>query len=154
MPSGRPRTAGLGGQDDRFHDTVGRTSLRAERLSLSLLPGDGANRKRASRRASCSVAFHCTPVEWTNRQLLAAASHRARSKAGATISLGARFRRTTTLEPSGTRSQREREDARFVALGKTGPEIADEMHISHDNVPTHARNAMKVEATLRGPPGR
>src|SRR5271155_1354445 len=39
-------------------------------------------------------------------------------------------------------SKREREVVRLIALGNTGPEIADELRIAHDTVRTHARNAM------------
>lgn len=63
---------------------------------------------------------------------------------------GARVRRT---EPSGDRrelSAREREVVGLVALGYTGPEIADQLVISHDTVRTHVRNAMvKVDARSR-----
>jgi DNA-binding CsgD family transcriptional regulator len=38
-------------------------------------------------------------------------------------------------------SAREREVVHLVALGRTGPEIADELHIAHDTVRTHVRNA-------------
>ena len=39
---------------------------------------------------------------------------------------------------------------RLVALGQTGPEIADELGIAHDTVRTHVRNAMdKVGARSR-----
>jgi DNA-binding CsgD family transcriptional regulator len=64
---------------------------------------------------------------------------------------GPRFRRTTTLDTKpGTLSQREREIVRLVALGNTGPEIADELRIAHDTVRTHTRNAMtKVGARSR-----
>jgi PAS domain S-box-containing protein len=45
---------------------------------------------------------------------------------------------------------RELEIVRLVALGNTGPEIADELLIAHDTVRTHARNAMaKVGARSR-----
>jgi PAS domain S-box-containing protein len=45
---------------------------------------------------------------------------------------------------------RELEIVRLVALGNTGPEIADELRITHDTVRTHARNAMtKVGARSR-----
>jgi PAS domain S-box-containing protein len=43
----------------------------------------------------------------------------------------------------GALSDREREIVRLVALGATGPEIADELHISHNTVRTHLRNSMK-----------
>jgi PAS domain S-box-containing protein len=39
-------------------------------------------------------------------------------------------------------SDREREIVRLVALGRTGPEIADELQISHHTVRTHVRNSM------------
>jgi len=43
----------------------------------------------------------------------------------------------------GTLSDREREIVRLVAMGGTGPEIADELHISHNTVRTHLRNSMQ-----------
>jgi DNA-binding NarL/FixJ family response regulator len=39
-------------------------------------------------------------------------------------------------------SEREREIVRLVALGSSGPEIADELRITHNTVRTHVRNAM------------
>jgi PAS domain S-box-containing protein len=64
---------------------------------------------------------------------------------------GPRFRRTVSPEQkSALLSGREREIVRLVALGNTGPEIADELRIAHDTVRTHARNAMaKVGARSR-----
>jgi PAS domain S-box-containing protein len=64
---------------------------------------------------------------------------------------GARFRRTPGVpQEPGTLSPREREVVQLIALGSTGPEIADELHISHDTVRTHVRNAMaKVDARSR-----
>jgi PAS domain S-box-containing protein len=54
---------------------------------------------------------------------------------------------------TGTRavlSAREREIVRLVAAGQTGPEIAEDLHISHATVRTHVRNAMaKVGARSR-----
>jgi PAS domain S-box-containing protein len=56
---------------------------------------------------------------------------------------GARFRRTVASDATGARvTAREREVIRLVALGLTGPEIGDELHIAHDTVRTHVRNAM------------
>jgi PAS domain S-box-containing protein len=43
----------------------------------------------------------------------------------------------------GALSDREREIVRLVALGGTGPEIADEPQISHNTVRTHLRNSMQ-----------
>jgi DNA-binding CsgD family transcriptional regulator len=46
--------------------------------------------------------------------------------------------------------RRERDVVWLVAHGNTGPEIADELHIAHDTVRTHVRNAMtKVGARSR-----
>ncbi len=57
---------------------------------------------------------------------------------------GRRFRRTMPAEHEpAALTKREREIVRLVALGSTGPEIADELHIAHDTVRTHARNAME-----------
>jgi DNA-binding CsgD family transcriptional regulator len=56
---------------------------------------------------------------------------------------GRRFRRPLSTEPErGTLTRREREIVRLVAHGSSGPEIADELHIAHDTVRTHVRNAM------------
>jgi PAS domain S-box-containing protein len=57
---------------------------------------------------------------------------------------GARFRRQLQedAEKSGELSAREREVVRLVALGASGPEIAEELNIAHDTVRTHVRNAM------------
>jgi PAS domain S-box-containing protein len=57
---------------------------------------------------------------------------------------GPRFRRGAPAERRPqVLSAREREIVRLVALGNTGPEIADELRISHDTVRTHVRNAME-----------
>ncbi len=56
---------------------------------------------------------------------------------------GPRFRRAPLAErETGTLSRREREVVRLVALGSTGPEIADELQIAHHTVRTHVRNSM------------
>ena len=64
---------------------------------------------------------------------------------------GPRFRRDISPESeTAALSEREREIVRLVALGRTSPEIADELHIAHDTVRTHVRNAMtKVGARSR-----
>ena len=43
---------------------------------------------------------------------------------------------------NATLSARQREIVRLVALGRTGPEIADELQITHHTVRTHLRNGM------------
>jgi PAS domain S-box-containing protein len=50
-----------------------------------------------------------------------------------------RFARPTVKR--GDLSRREREVLHHVALGRSGPEIADELQIAHDTVRTHVRNA-------------
>jgi PAS domain S-box-containing protein len=64
---------------------------------------------------------------------------------------GRRFRREVVdEEPDSELTAREREVVRLVALGGTAREIADELHISHDTVRTHVRNAMeKLHARSR-----
>ena len=56
---------------------------------------------------------------------------------------GQRFRRAlpSETEPRAL-TRREREIVLLVAHGRSGPEIADELHIAHDTVRTHVRNAM------------
>lgn len=57
---------------------------------------------------------------------------------------GAHFRRNRPLDAEALRplSDREREILYLIALGHTSPEIADMLHITHNTVRTHARNAM------------
>ncbi len=64
---------------------------------------------------------------------------------------GGRFRRDPPpADPEASLSDREREIVRLVALGRSGPEVADELSIAHDTVRTHVRNAMeKVGARSR-----
>ena len=64
---------------------------------------------------------------------------------------GGRFRREPSSdEELGELSEREFELVRLVALGRSGPEIAEELGIAHDTVRTHVRNAMtKVGARSR-----
>jgi DNA-binding CsgD family transcriptional regulator len=64
---------------------------------------------------------------------------------------GRRFRRNVDDDRDGeTLTPREREIVMLVALGGTAREIADDLHISHDTVRTHVRNAMeKLHARSR-----
>jgi PAS domain S-box-containing protein len=56
---------------------------------------------------------------------------------------GRHFRRDAPPgERNGDLTPREHEIVRLIAEGASGPEIADELSISHDTVRTHARNAM------------
>jgi PAS domain S-box-containing protein len=57
---------------------------------------------------------------------------------------GGSFRRAVDFDHEpGELSAREREIVQLIARGESGPEIAAELHISHDTVRTHVRNAMK-----------
>jgi PAS domain S-box-containing protein len=102
---------------------------------VELLSADGS---------SVAVQWAATTEVVTGRQLVLFV-------ALSTSRWGPRFRRAMTLEHEPkTLSEREREIVRLVALGNTGPEIADELRIAHDTVRTHARNAMvKVGARSR-----
>lgn len=52
-------------------------------------------------------------------------------------------RRLESLPATGEAlSDREREIVRMIGHGASGPEIAQELHISHNTVRTHAHNAM------------
>jgi len=64
---------------------------------------------------------------------------------------GRSFRRPETPQSAARPlTARELQVVRLVALGATGPEIADELRIAHDTVRAHARNAMeKVGARSR-----
>jgi PAS domain S-box-containing protein len=64
---------------------------------------------------------------------------------------GRQFRRDVPHdEPPGSLTERECEIVRLVALGSTGREIAEQLHISHETVRTHIRNAMmKLHARSR-----
>jgi len=56
---------------------------------------------------------------------------------------GNRFRRSLGSEPERrVLTSREREIVHLVSLGAAGPEIAEDLHISHETVRTHIRNAM------------
>jgi len=60
-----------------------------------------------------------------------------------TYRAGRHFRREIDDDhESGELSEREREIVRLVAMGLSGPEIAEQLHISHNTVRTHIHNAM------------
>jgi DNA-binding CsgD family transcriptional regulator len=49
---------------------------------------------------------------------------------------------TPTNGDTSSLSRREREVVRLIALGLSGPEIAQELQLAHNTVRTHVRNAM------------
>jgi PAS domain S-box-containing protein len=56
---------------------------------------------------------------------------------------GARFRRTaSSAREAGELSEREGEILRLISLGSSGPEIAEELQLTHNTVRTHIRNSM------------
>jgi len=56
---------------------------------------------------------------------------------------GRHFRRDPEARRlEGPLSRREHEVVRLIALGASGPEIAEELHVSHNTVRTHVSNSM------------
>ncbi len=118
-------------------DAEWRAAMFAERFTgtATLVAADGSR---------VGVQWGATTETATGRKLVLVV-------ALSTSRWGARFRRVHDVEePVRVLSAREREIVRLVADGATGPEIADELHITHDTVRTHVRNAMgKVGARSR-----
>jgi PAS domain S-box-containing protein len=91
-----------------------------------------------------TVQFAGHPETATGRRLiLVVAISTARS--------GRRIRtEASAASPEEALSVREQEVVRLIGRGNTGPEIAEELHISHNTVRTHAFNAMtKLNARSR-----
>ena len=114
------------------------------RAALATYQFTGEAELRAADGGSVAVQYAATTEVVTGRRLVlfvALSSSR----------WGPRFRRTLPPEHEPQKlSNREREIIRLVALGSTGPEIADELRIAHNTVRTHTRNAMeKVGARSR-----
>jgi PAS domain S-box-containing protein len=106
-----------------------------ERLETHRYTGEG--RLLASDGATVAVQYAATTEVVTGRKLVLVVTL-------SSSRWGGRFRRVTA-SGNGPKalSPREREIVRLVALGNTGPEIADELRITHDTVRTHVRNAME-----------
>jgi DNA-binding CsgD family transcriptional regulator len=83
------------------------------------------------------VHWACHPEIVTGRQLVLFV-------ALGTSLAGRHFRRQTDGSDGdeAALSDRELEIVKLVALGETGPEIAEQLHISHNTVRTHVNNAM------------
>ena len=90
-------------------------------------------------------------VQWAATVEVVTGQHLVLFVALSTSRWGPRFRRATNGDgETAALSARELEIVRLVALGNSGPEIAEELRIAHDTVRTHARNAMtKVGARSR-----
>jgi PAS domain S-box-containing protein len=113
-----------------------------ERLATHRYTGEG--RLLAADGTTVAVQYAATTEVVTGRKLVLVVTLTSSR-------WGARFRRVATPgHGPKTLSAREREIVRLVALGNTGPEIADELRITHDTVRTHVRNAMeKADARSR-----
>jgi PAS domain S-box-containing protein len=86
---------------------------------------------------------HVVAVQWAATVEVVTGRRLVLFVALSTSQWGRHFRRDIAAEAkAGTLSPREAQIVRLVALGRTGPEIADELHIAHDTVRTHVRNAM------------
>jgi PAS domain S-box-containing protein len=97
----------------------------------------GEGRLRSADGTTVAVQYAATTEVVTGRKLVLVVTL-------SSSRWGPRFRRDTPAARGPKMlSAREREIVRLVALGNTGPEIADELRISHDTVRTHVRNAME-----------
>jgi DNA-binding NarL/FixJ family response regulator len=82
-------------------------------------------------------------VQWDASTEVVTGRHLVLFVALSTSRWGGRFRRTISADdPPRALTTREREVVALVAMGATGREIAEELHIAHDTVRTHVRNAM------------
>jgi len=129
-----------------YRFVAGGPLLSPAEWKAEMMKGDftGEGEVMAADGSRVAVQFAATTEVVTGRRLVLFV-------ALSTSRWGPRFRRTMTpAQQSALLSERERQIVRLVALGNTGPEIADELRIAHDTVRTHARNAMaKVGARSR-----
>ena len=99
------------------------------------------------------IASDGTPItiQWGATAEVITGHRRVLFVAMSTSRWGRRFRREIEADATaGALSDREAQIVHLVAMGATGPEIADELHIAHDTVRTHVRNAMtKLSARSR-----
>ncbi|MGO9490019.1 MAG: LuxR C-terminal-related transcriptional regulator [Solirubrobacteraceae bacterium] len=84
-------------------------------------------------------------VQWAATVEIITGHRRVLFVALSTSRAGAHFRRQPSPSDQRLRalSHRERQIIHMVAMGSTGPEIADELRISHNTVRTHVRSAME-----------
>jgi PAS domain S-box-containing protein len=97
----------------------------------------GETQLRSADGKSVSVQWAATTETVTGRRLALFVALNT-SRWGGAFRRSPQPERPTRLPLTG----RELEVVRLVALGSSGPEIADELRITHDTVRTHARNAM------------
>jgi len=83
-------------------------------------------------------------VQWAGATEVATGQRLVLFVALSTSRWGGSCRRSMQIDHEpGELSPRELEIVRLIARGESGPEIAAELHIAHDTVRTHVRNAMK-----------
>jgi PAS domain S-box-containing protein len=120
--------------------------LSARAWAARLARGDFTGERELTRAdgSTVNVQWGAHPETITGRRLVLLV-------ALSTERWGRRFRRDPIpVEKDATLSERELEVVRLVALGSSGPQIAEELNIAHDTVRTHVRNAMeKVGARSR-----
>jgi PAS domain S-box-containing protein len=124
-----------------------------------LVPGGPLASREQWARALATGAFsgeaplrsadgHVIEVQWAATVEVITGHRRILFVALSTSRWGGRFRRVSyDQDESVPLSEREREIVRLVALGSSGPEIADELRITHNTVRTHVRNAMTKSGT-------
>lgn len=148
---GFPRHAIIGSPVARF--LVGGSVLSPAEWRAALAAGRSAGKAEV-----VSADGGHTAVQWAATSEVVTGQRLTLVVVLSTSRWGGRFRRTiparSTREAVPARerglSARERQIVRLVALGDTGPEIADELQISHATVRTHVRNAMeKTDARSR-----
>jgi PAS domain S-box-containing protein len=99
-------------------------------------------RRKDGGQVTVEVAGHPATVDGKQLVLFVviASNRRGRRSSG----------RTTAPTPAPMLTDRELDVVRLIALGASGPEIADELQVAHNTVRTHTRNAMsKVGARSR-----
>jgi DNA-binding CsgD family transcriptional regulator len=132
----RPRTQLVGHPIYEFIEHGPLISEAEWRRDLSLDEFSGEANLVTSDGETVGVQFAGYPETVTGRRLVLFV-------AIAAPRWGSRFRRPIPAEvEGGTLSEREREVVRLIAMGASGPEIADELGISHNTVRTHVGNAM------------
>lgn len=105
-----------------------RATLRQKQFTgvADLIRGDGK---------LVRVEFGGHPELVTGRQLVLFVALR-------TTRRSRQFSDSDESQPGATLSARELEIVRLIAAGFSSPEIAGELHVSHNTVRTHARNSM------------
>jgi PAS domain S-box-containing protein len=141
--SGYRRDQLIGQPAARF--IVGKPLFTPKEWAAAIAAGDftGEVKMRCADGAEATVQWGAHPEVVTGKRLILLV-------ALSTSRWGRRFRRDAPQASDAALTEREREVLTLVADGASGPEIAEQLHISHQTVRTHVRNAMeKVGARSR-----